>query len=212
MGASTSSRAEVSTLDALVRLVIASLSSPERSSRVLLQVPHEATLEDVINAIHSAIELVKVAFSLPPEALFGAQPNTPSLQSNTTQLLVSALHSINRVDALSLNEATHLYSHLTDLAQFDFRSSPALLQQLSDWTNHISYHSARLQSDGQDLSAPARTSQPIIMYRSSSMTAGLNELALPEGSELAASVIIQRLVNQLPGAFGWSSHLALTIS
>lgn len=195
VGSSTSSLAELSLLDGLIQRVTFSLLSRGPPPQALLQVPSEASLEDVINAVHSAIELVKMAFSVPPEALLGPNPLSGTLTNNSAQLLVNALNSINRVDTLSLNEATELLTHLADIEHFPLPAT--LIQQLAEWNSHISYHRFRLQSgDQKDLSASTRSSQPVIFYKPFAD----GEVQLPEGSELSCSVVLQRLGDQIPGA------------
>lgn len=204
IGSSSPSLAELTILDALVQRILFPVLAPGSPTRPLISVPEEASLFAVVQAVHNAIELVKVAFSLPPEALAGDNPLSNTLPGSSAQLLVQSLNCIGRADALSSDDSLGLLTHLGDIAHFQLPA--ATVQQLSDWTNQLSY--VTLNSDNAENQGLLTSSPPglqLVANQTSNavLVAGgdANALELPDGSELACSIVLCNLVERVPGMY-----------
>ncbi|KAF8315020.1 hypothetical protein DL93DRAFT_2227726 [Clavulina sp. PMI_390] len=202
VGSSTSSLSELSLLDQLVQHVISALMSRGPPPYILLPTPSEGTLEDVLNAIHSGIHLVKFVANLRTQALAHHPALSATLSMHTLLLLLYALNSVPGLDALSLNDATDLQAHLAEIAVVlasSVEESSSTAQRIGEWSHQISFHVYRLQGAQSDAPTSTRLSQAAVIYNSRA-PGSFQDVALPEGSELACSVTIQRLVNVNPGA------------
>jgi hypothetical protein len=204
IGSSSPSLAELTTLDALVQRILFPVLAQGSPTPPLIRVPAEAPLSAVVQAVHNAIELVKVAFSLPPEALVGDNPLSNTLPGNSAQLLVQTLNCIERADALSSDDSLGLLTHLGDIAHFQLPA--ATVQQLSDWTNQLSYVTLNTHNmENQDLFASSPSALQLMASQTSTaaLVAGgdVNALELPRGSELACSIVLYNLVARVPGMY-----------
>jgi len=202
IGSSSPSLAELTTLDALVQRILFPVLTQGSPAQPLIRVPAEASLSAVVQAAHNAIELVKVAFSLPAEALVGDNPLSNTLPGNGAQLLVQILNCIERADALSSDDSLGLLTHLGDIVHFPL--PPATVQQLSDWTNHLSYVTLNSHSlDNQAVFASSPSALQLMASQTPNAVGGagggVNSLELPPGSELACSIVLYNLVERVPG-------------
>lgn len=145
---------ELAMLDSLIQRALFTLlarGATASTTQHLIEVPLEASLATVIDAVIHAIDLVKVVYG-DARVSSGASgvglPPNPALQplpGNAAQLLVQVLDSIGRADSVSPSDAMRILSHLTEIAQL--RLGPAIVSQLSDWTNHLSYITLSAQQD-----------------------------------------------------------------
>lgn len=202
IGSSSPSLAELTALDALVQRILFPVLAQGSPAEPLIRVPAEAPLSAVVRAVHNAIELVKLAFSLPPEALVGDNPLSNTLPGSSAQLLVQILNCIERADALSSDDSLGLLEHLGDIAHF--RLPAATVQQLSDWTNHLSYVTLNPHNmENQDVFASSPSALHMMASHTPDAILGtrgdVNALELPPGSDLACSIVLYSLVERVPG-------------
>lgn len=201
-------------LDTLIQRALFTLlakSTTAATPQHLIQVPGEALLATVIDAVIHAIDLVKAVYAdtrvSNAASGVGLTPSTAALSplpGNAAQLLVQVLDSMGRADTVSPSDAVRILTHLNEIAQL--RLGPAIVSQLSDWTNHLSYITLSAQHDnggvvdGNTSSNPIFSAPPVAQDGNPDNSALKPEgIALPEGAEILSSIIIQRLLSEIPG-------------
>lgn len=200
VGSTAPSLAELIILDTLVQRALFTLLARGPPPQRMIHVPTEASLQTVVECTHNAIDLVKIAFSLPPEALVGTPPLSSTLPGNAATLLVQVLNSIGRAEALTSADAGLLYTHINDIAHFQLPST--MSQELLGWSNSLSFvafHGSAL--DHQELFAAPAASPPAPYGPTASSSGGAADDLPPltEGAELACSMCVSRLVTVTPG-------------
>lgn len=211
----TGSIRQLALLNSLIRhvlLVFLQRGSASVVPKHLIEVPSEAPLALVIDAVVNAIALVRMVYADarltptgPDVALNSASAAVQDLPSNAAQLLVQVLDSLGQAEAVSSAEAARILSYLNEIAHL--RLGSAIVGQLSNWTNHLSYIALNAQQTPADggIGGPglhpllSEPSEPSSLANQDPRVTTSKSLLLPEGTEIACSIAVQKLLSEVPG-------------